>query len=73
MTAFKFRSVDAPASTELLRGLDQQEIDSVLAATKPRHFHASSVMTHQGEPADKLFLAVDLQQIQERFSVLSGR
>ena len=56
MSAFKFRAVDAPPRTELLRGLDQQEIDSILAAARPRHFHASSVMTHQGEPADKLFL-----------------
>jgi len=54
MAAFKFRAVDAPPSTELLRGLDQQEIDSILAAAKPRHFHPSSVMTHQGEPAEAL-------------------
>jgi CRP/FNR family transcriptional regulator, nitrogen oxide reductase regulator len=56
MTAFKFRAADAPVSTELLRGLDQQDIDSILAAARPRHFRASSVMTRQADPANRLFL-----------------
>ena len=56
MTALKFRAVDVPSGTELLRGLDQQKVDLILAAAKPRRFSSKSVMTHQGEPADQLFL-----------------
>ena len=56
MTSLRFRSIDAPASTELLRGLKQQEIDLILAAARLRRFSAKSVMTHQGEPANQLLL-----------------
>ena len=56
MTALEIRAVDVPPSTELLRGLEQQEIDLILAAAKLRRFRASSVITHQGDPADQLFL-----------------
>jgi CRP/FNR family transcriptional regulator, nitrogen oxide reductase regulator len=56
MTALEFRAVDAPPNTELLRGLEQQEIDLILAAARPRRFRASFVMTHQGHPAEQLFL-----------------
>ena len=56
MTALESRAFDAPPSTELFRGLAQSEIDSILAAAKTIHFRASSVMTRQGEPADKFFL-----------------
>jgi len=56
MTALEFRAVNAPPSTELLRGLEPQEIDLILAAARPRRFTIESVMTHQGEPADQLFL-----------------
>jgi CRP-like cAMP-binding protein len=56
MTALEFRAVDAPPGTELLRGLEKQEIDLILAAARPRRFPASSVMTRQGDRADQLFL-----------------
>jgi len=56
MSALPFRAVDAPPSIELLRGLERQEIDLILAAARPRRFSAKSVMTYQGEPADHLLL-----------------
>ena len=56
MTALEFRAVDAPPGTELLRGLEKQEIDLILTAARPRRFPASSVMTRQGDRADQLFL-----------------
>jgi CRP/FNR family transcriptional regulator, nitrogen oxide reductase regulator len=42
--------------TELLLGLERQEIDVILAAARLRRLRASSVITHQGDPADQLFL-----------------
>jgi CRP-like cAMP-binding protein len=36
--------------------LEPQEIDVILAAAKPRSFPAKGVMTHQGQPADRLLL-----------------
>jgi CRP-like cAMP-binding protein len=56
MTASEIRAVDIPPGTELLRGLEQQEIESILAAARLRRFRASSVITHQKYPADRLFL-----------------
>ena len=56
MPAVRFRAVDVPPNTELLRGLEQQEIDSILAAARPRRFAAKSVIKYQGEPAEQLFL-----------------
>ena len=56
MPARRFRAVDVPPNTELLRGLEQQEIDSILAAARPRHFSAKSVIKYQSEPAEQLFL-----------------
>jgi CRP-like cAMP-binding protein len=56
MTAVEIRAVDVPSNTELLRGLDRREIDEILAAARLRRFRASSVITHQGDPADQLFL-----------------
>ena len=48
--------VHAPSSIELLRGLGRRETDLILAAAKRRRFHAKSVMTYQGEPADHVLL-----------------
>jgi CRP-like cAMP-binding protein len=56
MTTLKLRGVDAPPGTELLRGLAQQEINLILSAARRRRFSRKSVMTHQGEPADRLLL-----------------
>ena len=55
MTASEIRAVDVPPGTELLRGLERQEIVVILAA-RLRRLRASSVITHQGDPADQLFL-----------------
>jgi len=38
MTAPKFRAVNTPPSTELVRGLEQKEIDGILAAATPADF-----------------------------------
>jgi CRP-like cAMP-binding protein len=56
MPAQRFRAVDVPPNTELLWGLEQQEIDSILKAARPRRFSAKSVIKYQGEPAEQLFL-----------------
>ena len=56
MTALKFRALDLPPNAELLRGLEQREIDSMLAAAKLRQYSAGSVITHQDETATQLFL-----------------
>ena len=56
MLAQRFRAVDVPPNTELLWGLEQQEIDSILKAARPRRFSAKSVIKYQGEPAEQLFL-----------------
>jgi len=56
MTALEIRAVDVPRGTELLRGLERQEIDVILAAARLRRFRASSMITHQDDPADQLFL-----------------
>lgn len=39
-----------------LEGLSKAELDSVLSLAKHRHFRTSSVVIHEGEPADRLFL-----------------
>jgi len=56
MTVLEFHTVEIPKGTELLCGLDPSEIHSVLAVARPRRFCAKSIITHQGEPADKLLL-----------------
>jgi len=56
MAALRFRAVDVPPKTELLWGLEQQEIDSILTAARPRRFSTKSVIKYQGEPAEQLFL-----------------
>jgi CRP-like cAMP-binding protein len=59
MTASEISAFDIPRSTELLRGLERQEIDLILAAAKLRRFRASSVITHQGDPSDQTVFAVE--------------
>ena len=56
MTALKLRALDISPDNELLRGLEQQEIDLILTAARLRRFSAKSVITYQGEPADRLLL-----------------
>jgi CRP-like cAMP-binding protein len=56
VTALEFRAGDLPPDTELLRGLEQREIDSILAAARLCRFSAGSMITHQAEPAKQLFL-----------------
>jgi len=43
-------------NVELLRGLSRREMDLVLSSAKRRRFPAKSVITYQGEPADRLLL-----------------
>jgi CRP-like cAMP-binding protein len=56
MTPSEIRAADIPPGTELLRGIRQQEIDLILAAARLRRFRATSLITHQSYPADRLFL-----------------
>jgi CRP-like cAMP-binding protein len=56
MSALEFRAVDIRPEIELLRGLNRQEVDLILAAAMPRRYSAKSVMTYQGEPANHLLL-----------------
>jgi CRP/FNR family transcriptional regulator, nitrogen oxide reductase regulator len=55
MAALELRDAHFP-QIELLRGLRRQEADLILSAAKRRRFNAKSVMTYQGEPADRLLL-----------------
>jgi CRP-like cAMP-binding protein len=55
MSAFEFPSMARP-DIELLRGLGRHEIDSILGAAKSRRVSAKSVITYQGEPADRFLL-----------------
>jgi len=55
MAALELRDAYVP-QIELLRGLRRQEADLILSAAKRRRFNAKSVMTYQGEPADRLLL-----------------
>ena len=43
-------------SADILRDFKRQDIDLILAAARVRRFPARSVMTHQGEPAEHLWL-----------------
>jgi CRP-like cAMP-binding protein len=56
MTALEFRSINVPHGTELLRDLEPQQIDLILAQARTRRFSAKSVLTHQGEPADQFLM-----------------
>jgi CRP-like cAMP-binding protein len=56
MSKLVLRSVDIAPKSELLLGLKKPEIDLILAAARLRRYHASSVMTRQGDKADQLFL-----------------
>lgn len=49
-------AVDLPPSTELLQGLDQRELDVILAGATRRRFLSGSVITRQGDPAEQLLL-----------------
>jgi CRP-like cAMP-binding protein len=56
MSALEFRAVDAPPHVGLFNSLRRQEIDLILAAGRARRYPAKSVMTYQGEPADRLLM-----------------
>jgi CRP/FNR family transcriptional regulator, cyclic AMP receptor protein len=57
-----------PASG-FLAGLDKNEHESILAAGTLRRFRANSVVTHQGQPADHLFM---LAKGSARFFYITG-
>lgn len=56
MNALGFLAADVSPDTELLRGLEPSEIDVILAAARPRQVSAKSVITHEDDPAERLFL-----------------
>lgn len=56
MAVVEFRAEHARNKIELFRGLSGREIDLILAAAKTRRRSAKTVITHQGEPADHLYL-----------------
>jgi CRP-like cAMP-binding protein len=56
MIAGEFRAEHARGKVELFQGLPDREVDLILAAAKSRRRLAKSVITHQGEPADHLYL-----------------
>jgi CRP-like cAMP-binding protein len=56
MTISEFGARNVPRSTQLLKGLQPQQIDLILGAAKSRQYPPKSVMTHQSERADCLFL-----------------
>ena len=55
MTVLELRRL-VTDNVELLRGLSRREMDLVLSSAKRRRFPAKSVITYQGEPADRLLL-----------------
>jgi len=55
MTVLQLRRL-VTDNVELLRGLSRREMDLVLSSAKRRRFPAKSVITYQGEPADRLLL-----------------
>jgi CRP/FNR family transcriptional regulator, nitrogen oxide reductase regulator len=55
MNTLGFRAADVSPDSELLRGLEPSEIDVILAAARPRQFSAKSLITHQDDPAERLF------------------
>jgi len=56
MTTLEFRAAAVRHNVQLLQGLSSREIDSILAVAKRRRRSAKSVITHQGESADHLYL-----------------
>ena len=65
MTVLELRRL-VTDNVELLRGLSPREMDLVLSSAKRRRFPAKSVITYQGEPADRLLL---LRQGRARYFV----
>lgn len=56
MAVVEFRAEEAGNEVELFRGLSDSEIDLISAAAKTRRRSAKTVITHQGEAADHLYL-----------------
>ena len=56
MTALERAAVDVGPKVELFEGLDPKQVEFILAAAASRRFCAKSVVTRQGEPADRLLL-----------------
>jgi CRP-like cAMP-binding protein len=55
-TIGEFRAEQARGKVELFQGLPDRAVDLILGAAKSRRRLAKSVITHQGEPADHLYL-----------------
>lgn len=56
MAVLEFRAEQARNKIELFRDLSNNEINLILAAAKTRRRSAKTVITHQGEAADRLYL-----------------
>jgi CRP-like cAMP-binding protein len=50
--------VDGRIRVRLLQGFRRHERDAILSAASYRHFAHNSVVLHQGDPADRLFLLI---------------
>lgn len=51
-----FRVGDICSDIPLLRGMEKQEVDLILAAARLLRFSTKSVITYQSKPADQLFV-----------------
>lgn len=56
MPAMGFRVDDFCADIQLLRGMEKQEVDLIIAAARVLRFSAKSIITYQSKPADQLFV-----------------
>lgn len=56
MPALSLSTASAPLNSRFLQGLASPEYKTILAAARPRHYAANSVVVNQGHPADQLFL-----------------
>jgi len=56
MPATGFHAGDTAADIQLLRGMEKQEVDLILAAARVLRFSAKSVITYQTKPANQLFV-----------------
>ena len=56
MPALGIATVPLGLESRLFEGLAQRDLETIRAAATERRYHASSVITKQGDPAEHLFL-----------------
>jgi CRP/FNR family transcriptional regulator, nitrogen oxide reductase regulator len=59
MTSSQAAAILTVLRPTFLEGLNPVEVRSILAAARRRRFEANSVITSEGDPADRLFLMLD--------------